>query len=90
MSKFRINHIESVLAAFCPNCKSYIPVGKTKCPKCHPLHGILTTKRSTKKYPRHGYLGRKGSDIEFDLGGDKNLAAEFAARRRELEKRLKR
>jgi len=41
-------------------------------------------------YPRHGYLGRKGSAIELSLGGDKDLAAEFAARRRELEKRLKR
>ena len=58
-------------------------------PNCHPLDGILTTRRSSKMYPRHGYLGRKGSNIELSLGGDRDLAAEFAARRRELEKRLR-
>ncbi len=78
-----------VLPGFCSKCRSYIPAGRTKCPKCHPLDGILTTRRSSKKYLRHGYLGRKGSNIELSLGGDRDLAAEFAARRRELEKRLR-
>ena len=78
------------MPGFCSKCRTYIPAGQTKCPKCYPYNGMLTTRRSSKKYPRHGYLGRKGSSIELSLGGDKDLAAEFAARRLEFEKRLKR
>jgi len=51
---------------------------------------MLTTRRSSRKYPSPGYLGHKGSQIEWSLGGDRELAAEFAGHRLELEKRLKR